>query len=171
MNGRPLRQEEAARAGAQPELTAFLSQIRTAEPISVGSSTFVPLILPDPAGSAPRAELLDEALARGTAALREVDEDGVVERVLVEHRGELPLLLLDGEQVLGAKQNRIFNASFLIAPGSVVEVPVSCVEQGRWHYEETAFRASGTTLVSAARRRKLARVTRSVATGSGYDAG
>jgi len=140
----------------------------------VGASTFVPLILPDPASSGrpePRAELLDEALAQGTAALSEVDKEGVVERVRVEHHGELPLLLLDGEQVLGAKQNRIFNASFLIAPGSVVEVPVSCVEQGRWHYEETTFRASGSTLVSAARRRKLARVSRSVATGSGYDAG
>ena len=45
--------------------------------------------------------------------------------------GDLPLLLPDGEQLVGAKQNRILNMTVLVAAQSEVTIPVSCVEQVR----------------------------------------
>ena len=45
---------------------------------------------------------------------------------------DLPLLLLEGEMVVGADQNRTLNVSVLVAARSSTVVPVSCVEQGRW---------------------------------------
>ena len=43
-----------------------------------------------------------------------------------------PVLLFEGEEVLGAKQNRTFDSSVLVDARSHLHVPVSCVEQGRW---------------------------------------
>src|SRR5687768_1685391 len=95
-------------------------------PLSAHGLALVPIHRKDPSSLA--ASLLAEALGHGEAMVTEVGQ-GQVNTVRVEHRGLAPLLLLDGEEVIGAKQNRVFNASFLVAPGSTVEVPVSCVEK------------------------------------------
>ena len=42
------------------------------------------------------------------------------------------VLLYDGEELVGAKQNRILNVSVLVGAGAKMPIPVSCVEQGRW---------------------------------------
>jgi len=49
------------------------------------------------------------------------------------------VLLLDGEELVGAKQNRIINTTILIAANSTTTIPVSCVEQGRWSYRRNTF--------------------------------
>lgn len=66
----------------------------------------------------------------------EVDDEGSVPELRVANLGDLPLLLLDGEQLVGAKQNRILNMTVLVAAHSEVTIPVSCVEQGRWRYQD-----------------------------------
>ena len=40
------------------------------------------------------------------------------------------MLLLEGEEVIGAQQNRTFDVSVLVGPGAKLRVPVSCVEAG-----------------------------------------
>jgi hypothetical protein len=42
------------------------------------------------------------------------------------------VLLYEGEEVLGAQQNRTFDVTVLVAGQKQVRVPVSCVEAGRW---------------------------------------
>lgn len=153
-----------------PELAALLQNLHLGPPIAHGDLTLVPLFAETSAeGGGPDADLLEEGLAGGVTRVSEVSQSGVVARVRVSHRGTRPLLLVDGEQILGAKQNRIVNASFLVAPGVDVEVPVSCVERGRWH-GGGGFRSAESTLVGSARFEKLKRVTRSTLTGRGYDA-
>jgi hypothetical protein len=49
------------------------------------------------------------------------------------------VLLLDGEELVEAKQNRIINTTILIAANSTTTIPVSCVEQGRWSYRGSTF--------------------------------
>jgi hypothetical protein len=44
-----------------------------------------------------------------------------------------PVLLVDGEIVSGGRQTRVLNVSVLVAPHGRIDIPVSCVEQGRWH--------------------------------------
>jgi hypothetical protein len=152
---------------ASPELSALCARVRHGDPITIEGWTLVPLLADD---AAVEAETLEQALRLGHTQIGEVSEGGSVNRVEVKHRGPGLLLLIDGEEVIGAKQNRVFNASFLVPPGASAVLPVSCVERQRWSYTSREFRASRTTLTGSARRSKLSRVTTSVVAGRSYDA-
>ncbi|MFY9705889.1 MAG: DUF6569 family protein, partial [Desulfobacterales bacterium] len=97
---------------------------------------------------------LDEALTRETVEVAEVDDGGEVSRLKVINRSNLPVLILDGEELAGAKQNRIANTTILIAAGSVTIIPVSCVEQGRWTYRTNRFYSEKRMMTSRMRASK-----------------
>ena len=101
---------------------------------------------------------LDEALQQGVVDVTEVDEGGVVPRLKVVNRSELPVLILDGEELVGAKQNRIVNTTILVAAGSVTIIPVSCVEQGRWTYRTDRFHSEKRMMTSRMRAVKAVEV-------------
>jgi len=101
---------------------------------------------------------LDEAMAAGALEVTEVSHAGSVPALRVVNRGDRAVLLLDGEELVGAKQNRILNTSVLIGAGQTVTIPVSCVEQGRWAYRSRLFAAAGRTLYASVRRQKAAQV-------------
>ncbi len=82
---------------------------------------------------------LDEALENRFIEITEVSEAGDVPNLKVKNQAEIAILILAGEELVGAKQNRIVNASFLIGGGRIVDIPVSCVEQGRWRYCSKEF--------------------------------
>jgi len=65
-------------------------------------------------------------------AIKELADGASVNHLLVFNGGAAPVLLHEGEAVLGAQQNRIFDCSVLVAAGATVRIPVSCVEHGRW---------------------------------------
>ncbi len=71
--------------------------------------------------------------------ITEVSEGGQVPELKLVNHSESKILILDGEELKGAKQNRIVNATFLIGPKSEVVIPVSCVEHGRWDYKSRQF--------------------------------
>lgn len=96
-----------------------------------------------PANGGPEYITLREALERGVFTVTEVSEGGSVPELAVANKGDVPVLLLDGEELRGAKQNRILNTTILVGPRSTIKVPVSCVEHGRWSYQEREFRESG----------------------------
>src|SRR5205809_200966 len=73
---------------------------------------------------------LDEAVASGLV-VSELD-DGAVEALVVENPLADRVLLYEGEELLGAKQNRIVQRSVLVPARSSLKIPVNCVEQGRW---------------------------------------
>jgi hypothetical protein len=87
--------------------------------------------------------LSDEALADGTVKVEEVSEAGSVPTLLVDNPTDRLVLFLEGEELRGAKQNRVLNTSVLIAPKSRTTLPVSCVESGRWRFQGRGFRSSG----------------------------
>ena len=60
------------------------------------------------------------------------EEDASVPSLTVQNSGDRPILLTEGETVVGGKQNRVLNVSVLVPAHSTVRVPVSCVEAGRW---------------------------------------
>jgi hypothetical protein len=148
------------------ELGELAARIRTGTPVSVGPVTLVPLFAE---GGGPDADLLEESIAAGHTQVTEVGEAGRVNLLNVCNRGEKVLLLLDGEEVVGAKQNRVFNASFLVPPGATVQIPVSCVERGRWRYRSAGFSPSERTLTSRARTSKLERTSITAMTTGRYD--
>ena len=84
---------------------------------------------------------LDEALPRGLT-ITEIDDAGAVPELVVQNPLDEHVLLYDGEELVGAKQNRILNVSVLLEARSARKIPVSCVEQGRWSRVSDRF-ASG----------------------------
>ncbi len=70
---------------------------------------------------------------------------------------------MDGEELTGAKQNRTVNISMLIPAEGVVDVPVSCVEQGRWHLVSEHFAASENISFADLRRKQKESVMESMA--------
>ncbi len=107
---------------------------------------------------------LDEALARGDFEVTEVSEAGQVPELKVINAGCLPVLLLDGEELVGAKQNRIVNLSMLVPASANVSIPVTCVEAGRWQRHSRGFSSSGNAQYSRARAWKVSQVTESLVT-------
>jgi hypothetical protein len=86
-------------------------------------------------GPQPRLEYRAFAQAAELGAfVKEVESGAVVSRLSVENRTDLPLLVYEGEEVLGAQQNRTFDVTSLVPAGERILVPVSCVEQGRWEH-------------------------------------
>ena len=58
--------------------------------------------------------------------------DAEVPTLHVNNPTDSPVLLVEGETVNGGYQNRVLNVSVLVPAASSIDVPVSCVEQGRW---------------------------------------
>src|SRR5262245_1039114 len=89
--------------------------------------------------------------------------EGHVPELRVKNSGDRPVLILDGEELIGAKQNRIVNVTILVAPQSEIVIPVSCVEAGRWSYSRRAsFAAAGRVLNPEIRYRKAEAVTKNL---------
>jgi hypothetical protein len=62
----------------------------------------------------------------------EVSEGGSVTQLKVHNGLNSPVLLVEGEILLGAKQNRTVYTTILVDRESDITIPVACVEQGRW---------------------------------------
>ncbi|MGO9792427.1 MAG: ARPP-1 family domain-containing protein [Solirubrobacteraceae bacterium] len=104
-------------------------QITLAEPSIVGSLAVFPLIA-DRSPSV-RYVAFAEAVQQGATG-KEMGGGGSVNDLIVHNPLDVQVLLYEGEEVLGAQQNRTFDVSALVAARSVLQVPVSCVEAGRW---------------------------------------
>jgi hypothetical protein len=112
----------------------------------------------------------DEALAGGSVTVEEVNEAGSVPELLVNNEGDWRVLFLEGEELIGAKQNRILNTSLMVAAHSKVKIPVSCVEQGRWRYSARHFQSSGSYAPAKLRRALKASVGQSIKKQRGHRA-
>jgi hypothetical protein len=108
----------------------------------------------------PRAEYLtlEEALSLGFH-VAEVDAAGSVPELAVTNPLDANVLLYDGEELLGAKQNRILNVTVLVAAQSETRIPVSCVEEGRWRTRSSHFGAARHAAYPELRRRKAERLS------------
>jgi hypothetical protein len=131
-----------------------------------GVFTLFPLLAPD--AGAPDYLVLEEALSQGAVDVTEVSQGGSVPDLKLINKSANKLLVVDGEELIGAKQNLIVNATFLISGNTEVIIPVSCVEQGRWSYRSHKF-ASGEKVMPPSMRLKNQRaVAMNLKEGSGY---
>lgn len=96
---------------------------------------------------------LDEALPLGLA-ITETSEAGTVPELAVSNPLDRNVLLYDGEELVGAKQNRILNVTVLVGARSALPIPVSCVEEGRWSRRSALFGSAGHVSHAHLRRRK-----------------
>jgi hypothetical protein len=143
-----------------------LPAIRIGEPVRHESLTVFPLFT-EPHGQIDYL-LADEAIQAGAVSVQEVSEGGSVPDLLVENSGDARVLFLEGEELVGAKQNRILNTSVLLPARSKVKVPVSCVERGRWSYISRYFGSAGRHSSSKLRHALKSSVSESLAGGAGH---
>ena len=142
-------------------LRPFVKTLEVGDPIGHANLTLVPL----------RGErrtrlqymLAAEAIGAGSLEITEISESGSVPELLATNKAQSMILLLDGEELVGAKQNRILNTSVLLPARSKTRIPVSCVEQGRWRHVSMQF-SSGSYSPAGLRARKSRDVSRSLQT-------
>lgn len=136
-----------------------LPQVRVGDPRESGGLQIFGLYWELPAG--PDYRTLDEAVAAGSLEVCEVSTGGSVPQLKVVNKDDLAVFLMAGEHLQGGKQNRVLNASILIAGKSEVPIPVSCVERGRWAYRAGHFSGSGSSSHGALRKMMHSQVTHS----------
>ena len=110
------------------------------------------------------------AIHKNWLEIEEVSEGGSVPTLKAKNKSDLPIILIDGEEVEGAKQNRIINTTVLLAPNQETIIPVSCTERGRWRYNSRQFNDSSNMMSFGSRSRKSSRIRKSLAAKRGYDA-
>jgi len=123
----------------------------------VRSGSLIVYPLSGPARSLPRMRSLDSALMQGDLNIREVSEQGSVNRLVVENTGERAVFIMAGEVLSGARQDRILKHDLVVpADSGEIVVEAFCVEKGRWSYtgDKRKFESRGT--LSNARVRQAA---------------
>jgi hypothetical protein len=108
----------------------------------------------------PRADYLtlEQAVPLGFH-VTELDAAGSVPELLATNPLDKNVLLYDGEELLGAKQNRILNVTVLVPATSETKIPVSCVEEGRWSARSAHFAPSAHAAYPELRRRKAVQLS------------
>ena len=147
-------------------IISFLETVKLARKQSHENLTVFPVLGPN--NALPDYLVLEEALELGQVRVMEMGEEGSVPDLILINNGKKSVLVIEGEELVGAKQNRTVNVSFLVPGKSKLVIPVSCVEQGRWHYRERDFH-SGKKLLHAGLRHSLHRgLAAGLAEGRGY---
>lgn len=86
---------------------------------------------------------LQEALAEHRFRITEQkpfgrrDDEQAVNGLLVHNKTEAPVFLMAGEVVQGGQQDRVIAEDVVVMARSLSNIPVYCVEPGRWTYRET----------------------------------
>lgn len=143
------------------EIKTALAGLRLGSPQVHANLALFPLV---GQGAAADYVLLDEALERGLARVTEVSAEGRVPELAFENPSSEKILLVDGDELVGAKQNRVLNLTILVGAGRKVVIPVSCVEQGRWRYRgQGDFQPAKRSLFAKARARKMQSVSHAMA--------
>jgi Protein kinase domain len=107
----------------------------------------------------PRADyaLGTDAVAAGKLEICELPRGAAVDHLQARNRGPRRVLLVEGDHLIGARQNRMLTSSVLIGGKREVELPVSCVEQGRWRASSAQFAADASS--GSPRLRQIAKLT------------
>ena len=86
---------------------------------------------------------LDDALAKGTAEVREVAGGGSVNTLVIQNKGTVPVFVLAGTIVKGGNQDRQIGQDFIIESKQTTPVDAFCVEHGRWNGQRNGQSTAG----------------------------
>jgi ARG/rhodanese/phosphatase superfamily protein len=148
-------------------LVDLLSQVKIHEKQSSGPLEVFPLFSAMNGG--PAYVTLKQALEQNWIRVTELTNAGSVPQLRVVNSSDHLVLLLDGEELVGAKQNRVLNTSVLLNAKTETVIPVSCTEQGRWSFRSESFADSGVVMASKARSLKSLAVMASLSEDRGFD--
>lgn len=139
-----------------PELSRALGAL-TPGPAVAGSGLAVVWLLGGVKGDPAPLEVLTLDEARASSALTVVERaQASVPELIAENRGQIPVLLLAGEILIGGKQNRVLREDLVLPPLSGPRnIAVYCVEQGRWNEGRKEFESRASVVQSSVRSQVL----------------
>jgi len=105
-----------------------IKEARIGKPKTRLGTTIYPIFLPDNSPA-------DIKIATDQLIVSEL-ESASVPQIQVHNPTANPLLIPAGMVLSGGRQTRTVNVSILVAAGSTIVIPVSCVEAGRWHGQQ-----------------------------------
>jgi hypothetical protein len=143
------------------ELKQHLGALTFGQAQTFENITILPII--SGLNHSPEYLTLGEAVGTWQVSITETSQAGTVPELLVTSIAEKPVLLLDGEELAGAKQNRVLNTTILLREKSQTRVPVSCTESGRWSYTSKAFAPADLVMEKEIRARKSRSVSEKLA--------
>ncbi|MBI1756388.1 MAG: hypothetical protein HYR64_04690 [Fimbriimonas ginsengisoli] len=140
-----------AQAGrsAHPKPQPVAQKLTLGTPVQIGTLAIVPIVSTVPLARE-KYRTLAEATKLGLVEIVELPGGQEVNSLEVRNKGDLPLLLFAGELLLGGKQDRIVGKDSIVPAKGRRDVPVFCVEHGRWS-GSTNFRGGDTFVPSAVR--------------------
>jgi len=147
-------------------VSSYLSQLDIGDPTTHERLTVFPLF--HKTANGPDYITLEEALEQELIIVEEIDKSGSVPNLKVTNKSPRAVLLFDGEEVAGAKQNRLINTSIFIKNNSEIIIPVTCSEMGRWAYRTQRFAHSGHISSYSVRSGKMASVSDSLKRAMGH---
>jgi len=142
-------------------LIQTLDSLKLGAPQTYLNLAVFPIVCPEETG--PEYLTLGEAFDAGALQVTELTEGGSVPEIRVKNNAELSVLILDGEELQGAKQNRVANTTTLPAAHTETILDVSCSERARWHYRSADFMDSKVMMAQRVRKSKNLSVSQSLA--------
>lgn len=142
------------------EITSLASRLSLSAVQVFRNLAVVPLL--EPSSRLAGCLTFDEAVQRRQTEITEVSASGSVPHLKVLNRGSDAVFLLDGEELVGAKQKRILNLSIVFPGRAELEIPVSSIEQGRWAWRGRGFSGSERVIYSKLRRSNAESVSESL---------
>ena len=117
----------------------------------------------------PDYKTLKEAHHENLVTITEIPGGASVPELKLTNNSKYKILLLDGEELAGAKQNRILNTSILIDKNCEIIIPVTCTEEGRWNHETSSFYDSDEIVSAQIRAKKMKDVSFNLNYSNKYD--
>ncbi len=136
-------QAPAVRPEATPRFTL-------GRPTQAGVVAVVPILVDLPL-SQDKYLTLSQAIKEGLVEVVEIPGREQVNSLEVRNRAGLPLMLFAGELLLGGKQDRIVAKDTIVPKGESQQVPVFCVEHGRWRGGKMSFESRDELVPDAVR--------------------
>ena len=144
-----------------------LSKVEIGRSSQFRNLTFFPLVSKRAPIRHPDYLLLEDGIAQGKVRITELHAGGSVPELRVENTADIPVLLVDGEELVGAKQNRVLNLTILAPAKKTTAIPVSCVEAGRWSMASADLKPADHLMYARVRGDRVSQVTHSMrASGS-----
>ncbi|MBN2537131.1 hypothetical protein JXB37_02520 [candidate division WOR-3 bacterium] len=130
-----------ALAAPADQVVSLLRGLRPSAPAVHGNLAV--FLLTGPATGSRDYVTLDRAISKGWVEVEE-KEGGEVNTVRVRNKSSQRVFGLAGEMITGAKQTRMLQQDVLLpAKSAWLDLPVYCVEHGRWHGESDRFGSKG----------------------------
>ncbi len=107
----------------------LFKEIQIAEPVFLRNLLIHPIS--GPSGNGIEISSLEDTLRTAKGEFGELHPPDI-NRISFFNQGDAPVLMLDGEEIIGSLQNRIVADSTMVTARASSEIPVICAEEGRW---------------------------------------